>query len=123
MAEYNPDEKGFQRRLRNRYEQPHEHRATYKIFPDDARPSKSKILLSRIAAALLCAFCASISVLCLSIWLDGALSILGIILLLLLAPSAVISAIGIFHPQGLYYLRVYESETHSKKNAPKDEES
>lgn len=100
-----------QGRLRDRYKNPHKHRLTYKIHADSDIPSRLKVNLSRVAAAALCAVCIAFSVIIVQALLEGFINIFTVCFGVILIPSIPISAVGIFHRDGLYYLRVYESET------------
>lgn len=104
----------MQRRLKD----PQKHRTTYRVFPDDAVPQRYMVVLSRIAAALLCGLSAVFSVVIIQTLISGMINFFSVVFAIIMLPSVVISAIGIFHKRGLYYLRVYESETRSKPGAP-----
>lgn len=87
---------------------PRNRRKTYRVYQQ--RPSKRRILLSRIGAALLTIVCAALSILIIQVLLAGGINVISMIFALITLPSVFIAGYGVFHPDGLYYLRIYEDE-------------
>lgn len=87
---------------------PHNRRKKLRVYQN--RPSKGRILLSRIGAALLTIVCAALSILIIQVIVEGGINAINIIFALITLPSVLIAGFGVLHKDGLYYLRTYEDE-------------